>query len=654
MEEPKLEKTLSYPVILIITINSILGTGIFFLPAVGARMSGPASLIAWAILSVVAIYISMFFAELTSMFPKAGGVYEFCKQAFGRFWSFIIGWMTIIAGNITIAMLVVGAIQYLLPLTGEVTYLGITLHSSIFKIIICITFVLFFNYIAYRGMKTSAAMLVGFGVVTLGTLTALIIPGLMHFNAGNFTPFLVTPKIAIIVTIFLIAETFFGWETATFLAAETKKGEKVVPKALIISTIIIALISLLFVATSLSTINWRIFGLSITPLTDLAVIHYGSLGGTIFTWLVYVSIIGSVAGWIVSAPRLLLAMTEDKLILTQFKKIHPKRKTPYNAILFQTGLTIILIIMGFGSYKILLELLIPLVLVMYSAVIFSLVVLRKKMPYRERHFRVPFAKIGAFFIIMFLLSLIGMWLKETSTAIGSLTLAVSLIGVGFPVYFLIEMYYDPKAIIKINDSFAYLALLTERISLPMKVRRKIFLLLNDLERKTVLEYGCSVGTLTLLLARKVGPFGKVYATDISIKHLNITQKRIEKHKKKYSSSFSGKVETLHDEKQMIRIHPSIPYADVVVSVGMLGYIQDVKKVLSDIYEILPEGGEICFVEFGDFFKVIPNVEWLTHNSVIEKVFRDAGFSVRVIREKGTFWNYIYVYGIKSEHDVPFI
>ena len=88
MEEPKLEKTLSYPVILIITINSILGTGIFFLPAVGARMSGPASLIAWAILSVVAIYISMFFAELTSMFPKAGGDYEFCKQAFGRFWSF--------------------------------------------------------------------------------------------------------------------------------------------------------------------------------------------------------------------------------------------------------------------------------------------------------------------------------------------------------------------------------------------------------------------------------------------------------------------------------------------------------------------------------------------------------------------------------------
>ena len=74
------------------------------------------------------------------------------------------------------------------------------------------------------------------------------------------------------------------------------------------------------ISTSLSSINWQIFGLSKVPLTDLAVFHYGAMGGRIFTWLVYISIIGSVAGWIVSTPRLLLAMAEDKLILTQFKK----------------------------------------------------------------------------------------------------------------------------------------------------------------------------------------------------------------------------------------------------------------------------------------------------------------------------------------------
>jgi len=111
----ELKRELSFKAILLITINSIIGTGIFFLPSVGTKYAGPMSIISWIIMSVIAIYISMCFAELVSMFPKAGGVYEYSKQAYGRFTSFLIGWITLIAGNITIVMLVVGAIQYILP-----------------------------------------------------------------------------------------------------------------------------------------------------------------------------------------------------------------------------------------------------------------------------------------------------------------------------------------------------------------------------------------------------------------------------------------------------------------------------------------------------------------------------------------------------------
>lgn len=655
----KLEKSLSYPVILIITINSIMGTGIFFSPAVGAREAGPASIISWVVLALISIYISMVFAELTSMFPKAGGVYEFCKQAYGRFPSFLIGWMTILAGNVTIAMLIVGAIQYIFPIAGVTSIAGILIKAKYIKLAICVFFILVFNFIAFKGVKISATMLIVFGLITVGTLVLLIIPGIIHLNipsiivssggVSNFMPFGIT---SILVSMFFIAETFFGWETATFLAAETKDGERVMPKALIVSTVLISVIAIIFVIISLGNIPWNILGNSKSPLVDLGILFYGLIGKSIFMMLVYLSIIGSVAGWIVSAPRLLLAMAEDKLLLSQFKDIHPINKTPYKAIVFQTVLTLVIVVVGFESYEFLLRLLVPLVIVMYSFVIGSVLILRKKLPNHPRYYKVPLVKFGASFVILFLLFLIVMWGVNTPGAFGTFKFALSLIGLGIPLYFLIEMYYDPQAIIKINDSFAYLALLTERISLPVKVRKRILSLLSDLNRKTVLEYGCNVGTMTLLLAKGVGPYGKVYATDISKKHLKITQNRIERHKKKKSDH--GVVEILHDEHQMLRIHPSIPYADIVVSVGMLGYIQDVKKVLSDMYNILPEGGELCFVEFGDFFKIIPNVEWLSHNSVIEKVFRDAGFSVRVIREEGLFWNYIYVYGIKSEHDIPFI
>ena len=179
--------------------------------------------------------------------------------------------------------------------------------------------------------------------------------------------------------------------------------------------------------------------------------------------------------------------------------------------------------MSFESYEFLLHLLVPLVLVMYSFVIGSVLILRKKLPNHKRYYKAPHVKFGASFVIVFLLFLVGMWVTYTHGAWDTLKFALSLIGLGIPLYFLIEMYYDPQAIIKMNDHFAYLALLTEKISLPVNVRKRIFNLLGDIENKTVLEYGCNVGTMTLLLAKKVGPLGKVYATDISLKHLKITQ-----------------------------------------------------------------------------------------------------------------------------------
>ncbi|MBD3313650.1 amino acid permease [Candidatus Woesearchaeota archaeon] len=626
----QLKKVLSFRAILLITINSIMGTGIFFLPAVGARHAGPASIISWLILSVVSIYIAMCFAELSSMFPKAGGVYEFCKQAYGRFPSFLFGWMTLVAGNITIAMLIVGAIQYLIPF--PVTGL---------KISICMFFILVFNYMAFKGMKTSAFMLITFSFITVGTLFALIIPGLIRLEPSNLTPFFVFPASAVLVTIFFISETFFGWETATFLAEETKDGAKVMPKALIWGTVIIAVICLLFVVTSLGVMPWQQFGGSTTPLTDLGTRHFGSMGGDVFTILVYLSIIGSVAGWVVSAPRLILALAEDGLFLKQFAKIHKKYYTPYKAIIFQTVLTSILVFIGFGSYETLLHLLVPLVLIMYSGVLLSLVILRYRQPDTTRYYRTPFGKVGPILVVLFLAFLMLMWLLETEGAGHTLMLGLSFIAVGLPIYFLIEMYYDPKIIVEVNDAFAYLALLTERIYLPHSVRRKIIKMLGDIKGKKVLEYGCNVGTLTLWLAREVGPRGKVYAHSYLKYSPRITKRRVDKMGYKHVNVI---VDDVPD-----RVHPSIPKVDVAVSVGELSYIQDVRRVLTQINKRMKKGNRIVFLEYDKFFDIIPNRFWLGNDRKIREVFKGNGFSVHIYRKQGFAWQYIYIYG-KKERD----
>ena len=625
----KLKKVLSYRVILLITVNSIMGTGIYFLPAVGAGKAGPASIISWLAMALISIYIAMCFGELTSMFPKSGGIYEFCKQAYGRFWSFLIGWMAIIAANVTIAMLVVGAIHYLLPV-----------NLPFVKIAMSLFFIFVFNYVAYKGMKTSATMLVAFAFITVGTLVALIIPGLFKMELGNFTPFFVFPMSAIGVTIFLIAETFFGWETATFLAEETKDGKRVMPKALVTGTVIIAIISMLFVITSLGVINWSAFGKMGAPLASLGIFHYGDMGRKIFTILVYMAIIGSVAGWIVSAPRLILAMANDKLFLSQFKKIHPVNSTPYKAIMFQTVVTTILVIIGSGSYHTLLQMLVPMVLIMYSAVLLCVVVLRFKKPHVKRYYKAPFGKIGPFVAAAFMLSLIGIWIYYVPGAWRIFRIAISLVLTGIPVYFLLQMYYNEKFIIKVNDALAYVAYLTERISLPVKIRKELLRLIGNVRGKSVLEYGCNVGTLTMHLAEEVGKKGNVHATDESKHALAILKKRIEKKEHKHVNLFLDEPNT---------IHPDVPNIDAVVSAGMIGYVQKQEKVLKQLNKRMKMGARIVFMDYDKFFEVIPNIEWLSNDKEIKKIFRHCGFEVEIKRKRGIAWQYIFIYGIKVRH-----
>ncbi|MBU1111761.1 MAG: amino acid permease [archaeon] len=622
-----LKKVLGFPAILLITINSIMGTGIFFLPAVGAKVAGPASIIAWVILSIVSIYIAMVFGELSSMFPKAGGIYEFCKQAYGRFFSFIIGWMTIIAGNVTIAMLVVGAIQYLIP-TG----------SPLLKIGSSLLFIFAFNYIAFKGMKTSAVMLVTFAFITLFTVLSLAIPGLWKFSAGNFTPFFVFPYSTIALAIFLIAETFFGWETATFLAEETKDGQKVMPKALIYGTIIIAAICLISVISSLAIIPWQVFGESSTPLTDLANVNYGVHAGPVFTILVYLAIIGSVAGWIVSAPRLLLAMAKDKLFIAQFAKIHPKNGTPHIAILFQTVLSTILVIVGAGSYQTLLELLLPMVLIMYSFVLLSVVILRYKMPNKKRYFWTPFGKIGPIIVTLFIFFLVGMWLWQSHGALDILSIAVSLILLGIPVYFLLEMYYDPKAIRMVTERLSYILILFEHILYPISLKRKLLLMTGDLKNKTVLEYGCGVGTLTRKLAKLTLPNGKVYATDFAEHNVSIVSKNMKKHK--HVTVFH------HEHLHNFKIKQKLPKFDVVVSNGVLSYVQKPITVLKSIGQNMKKDGRIVFLDYDKFFFFIPNVIWISDETKLKNIFKKAGFDVNISKKRSLFWTYVFISGEK--------
>ncbi|MFW6230796.1 MAG: amino acid permease [Nanoarchaeota archaeon] len=669
-EENKQEGVLSFPVLLIITINSIMGTGVFFLPAVGTSKSGPASIISWAIMSLYAISMAAVFAELSGMFSFGGGVYEYSKKAFGTFTSFIIGWLTMLASYVTIAMLIVGAIGYLLPLGGidQIVILGMRMPPEFLIIAVSLFFILAFNYVAYLGMQTGAVMLVTFGFITMGTITALIVPSWFSgFQPGNFEPFMPAGFGSVLLTLFFIAETFFGWESVCLLTPQTKDGRRTVPKALLIGTGAIIVFTFVFVVSSINGAGGAIaaidqplpntLGAFETPISDLGRLHYGQTGYDIFTILCYVAIIGSVASWIVSSPGLIQTLGEDKLFPRQLSELHPVKKTPYKAIIFQTVIVSILTVVAAGSYEELLHLLLPMVLLMYTFVVIAMLRLRKTLPNQERAFRVPMALPIGIFLVLFHLGIIIYWIMSDPHAMHTVLFGASLILVGIPLFFLLTMYYNPDAIRKVQESTAFLTLLTESIFIPKRVRQEVFDLMGDLDDKNVLEYGCGVGTFTKNIAHHVSRQKRVYITSMSKKELVLTHRRLSR------KQLHEHVVFIHDEHHMNRVHPDVGVVDAVISFGMLSYMQNVEKILSDLENVTSPGARICFVDYVDFFKVLPNNDWLAKLDELEGLFKHYGFSIEIKKMKGLFWNYLFIYGFKSkgfqaknvdESDVPYI
>lgn len=634
----ELNRNLGFWTVFSLTITSMIGTGLFFGISIAAEIAGNASIISWLILGIITIYVGACFGELTSMYPSAGGIYAFTKHAYGKgIVSFLIGWTSWVVINMMNSLLIVAALDYIMPA-------GITVLT---KLLLSIGIIALLNYFAYLGTDRIAAMLGIFAVIILAVLISFIAFGWNHINTANYSPFFSMPYITILIAIFFIVETFFGWENATFMAEETKNPEKTIPRALIWSSIFITVLGVLLAIVMLGVIPWNELSTTATPLAEFTSRLFNSQIADLVKIGVALALIGSAAGGLIGSPRLLLGLARDKLFIEQLSEIHPKYQTPYKAIIFQTLVSVIVIVFGFGSYTYLLSLLVPLALIMYISVIISVTVLRFKNPDYPRPFKVWFGKIGPVFVSLIYIVVVALWLINTPNSFGIIRLGLSFILFGVPIFLLLIIYYDPESIRALSNFLSRFEVIMENYNFPKKFRRELLSYFEDMDEKTVLEYGSGVGTLTMNLAESVGPRGKIFATDLSAHNVEILRKRLMKRK------FEN-VEVIHDEHQINRIHPSIKNVDMVFSVGMLSYVQDIKKVLKEINKLLPRHGKICMVEYVDFFWVLPNVKWLSKNQDIENVFRQAGFSVHVMRKRRFLWSYVIIYGIKSDEDVPYI
>lgn len=640
----ELKRTLGFWMTSAFTFLNLVNTGIFFSVGLAFAVAGEASILAWFALGLFSVYTAMCFSELTTMFPAAGGVYEFAKQAYGRLASFQVGWLMWIINNIATALLVVAAVTYLLPDHLLESYFP--LSPAMVKLILVILIIVALNYVAYRGADDSARLMVVLALFTLVLIAIVFIPGLRQIHAGEFLLLNYDWKL-LLVAAFLVSETFFGWESISFMAEEIVEPEKNIPRALIWTSAFVAISSVVIAAITIAVLG------SSSAQAERPLIEVLSQLG-VHQWLIFaanlgivVTFLGNAAGGVIGNPRLLMALSRDKLFIEQFADVHERYLTPYKGIFVQTIVAILIAIMASGAYQKLLELLVAPSIILYASMIVLVPLFRWKRPAQARPYKTPFGSWLPLLLVGFFLLMLGVWAATDPGAVQQIRLLASFLVFSIPIYMLLTYFYDPDVLVSTINKFSFLNLWLEDLLVPKRVRREVLDLLPDAQGKSILEFGSGVGSLTMHLAEHVGAKGRVYAVDFSERNLRLLDHRLAKRNHSH-------VRTLCDPHLVNRIHPDITEVDMIVSIGSLGYVQDVRKVLKEMADILPHRGHICFVEYIGFFYFLPDPKWLTEHDRLRELFGECGFNIQIEVRKGLLWKYMYVYGVKEHRKVPYI
>jgi APA family basic amino acid/polyamine antiporter len=329
-----------------IAIGSSIGSGIFRTPSeiAGYLPSEGLMLLVWLAGGLIAICGALTFASISARFPQVGGFYVFLKEAYGGLPAFLFGWsMLVVINTGSLAALSLVFTSYLssfFPLSDS-AQLVVAVMTIILLTVMNIFGVKFGNFFA--SFFTSAKLLGILFIVFLG-----IFFGINHeINYFN-TDFPANANNLSLISAFGLALigvsfSFGGYQHATFVAAEVKNAERVVPRAMVIGILIVCLAYLTINIAYLRFLPIAEIAASKSVASD-AINTIWTLGGKFISFLIIVSVVGTIGIYILTAPRIYFAMADDKLFFKKFAEIHPRYQTPFWAIIFQSIWTIFLLV----------------------------------------------------------------------------------------------------------------------------------------------------------------------------------------------------------------------------------------------------------------------------------------------------------------------
>jgi len=425
----RLARELTLYGLIMVAIGSSIGSGIFVTPSEIANLIPSATLIllVWITGGIVSLTGALTFAELGSMFPYAGGIYVFLREAYGGWMGFLYGWaylLIITSGSIAVLALAFSHyLAFIIPM------------SKSWEIIVSILAIIILTTLNLLRAKFGEIFSNIFTGLKIGGILIIIAAGFI-FGSGRFSfdGFPGIGSATVTLSAFGVALTgvlfsYGGWQHASFLAAETKNPARNVPIAMISGSLAVILIyllvncgyMLLMPVTKIATSN---------QVAAEAVSSVIPFGGILVAAIIAISTFGTIGIYTLSAPRIYYAMASDGLFFRRIAKVHPRFRTPFNAILIQSIWAIVLLLF-WGTFENLITYTVSVEFIFYILAALGIFIFRSKLKNTER----PYKTLGypltpAIFIA------INTWFVINITINKPLHMAIGLIflALGIPVY----------------------------------------------------------------------------------------------------------------------------------------------------------------------------------------------------------------------------
>jgi APA family basic amino acid/polyamine antiporter len=385
-------------------------------------------LVVWLVMGAMALCGALCYGELAARYPEAGGGYVYLREAYGPAVAFMYGWMAFLVMDpgLTAALAV-----------GLATYAGYGLQLSPWGIkALAIATIAIVALINIRGVKLGAGFVRTLTFLKLGLLAFVFLWG-VGFQLGdwpNFVPFvarssksepLVGALAGALVGAFF---SFAGWWDLGKLAGEVKNPGRTLPRALTYGVIIVTIVYILtsFAFVYLVPLNQVTSGE--TFAAQAGEVLFGRAGGMIFSFIVVVAVLGSLAAVVMSAPRVYFAMARDGVFISSVAAIHKRYETPARAIALQAVLASVLVLAG--SFNEIVSYFVFVVVVFIGLTIVALFKFRREDPNGVRYMTPGYPVTPVIFLAMLVVLLV---LLAGNNPIQAL-LGVGVVAMGFPVY----------------------------------------------------------------------------------------------------------------------------------------------------------------------------------------------------------------------------